>query len=78
MQFELGESRLLLVYVKAQSPLIKRIKVVQDKDPKLNKLKEDVLNGKNVEFATDQEGVLWCSACLCALDIEDLRRVILE
>lgn len=67
-----------MAHIRAQSYLVKWIKVVQRKDSKLSKLMEGVKSDKNLDFALDSEGVLHCGNHLCVPDYEGLREVILE
>ena len=64
--------------MQAQSSLVEHIKVSQDKDPKLCKLKEDTQRGKSAELVVDPKGILRCGSHLCVPNIDDLRRIILE
>ncbi|XP_072054863.1 uncharacterized protein [Arachis hypogaea] len=76
-QFDLGESRVILAHVWAQSSLIEQIKAAQRDDPKLRKLIEDVRNGRNSDFSLDQD-VLRYGQRLCVPDNHDLKKAILE
>ena len=78
MRLELGETRIFLTHIRAQSFLVKRIKVMQGNDLKLSKLMEEVKGGKHPEFAMDVEGVLHCGNCLCVPNGEGLMEAILE
>ena len=52
IRLELGKTGILLAYIRAQSSLVERIKVMQGRDPKLSKLIEEVKSGKHYQFAT--------------------------
>lgn len=45
---------------------------------KLSKLMQEVTNGNNKEFLVDDEGVLRCQGRFYVLDVDGLRREILE
>ena len=78
IHLELGEARILLTHISAQSSLVEWLKVVQGRDPKLSKPMEEVRNGKHLDFALDSGGALDYGNCLCVLDCTGLREVILE
>ena len=69
---------MLLAYVKAWSSLAEHIKATQSIDPKICKIVKAMSNGKTSEFTLDQKGVLRCGNRLCVLDLDDLKRTILE
>ena len=55
-----------------------RVKVAQGKDPQLQKILLEVKQGKLAEFVVDEEGVLRMGTRLCAPDVDDLSKEILE
>ena len=55
-----------------------RIKGAQELDPQLLKLKEQVLEGKNVEFSVSTDGILHFKGRLCIPDDAQIKEQLLS
>ncbi|XP_075499334.1 uncharacterized protein LOC142537724 [Primulina tabacum] len=53
------------------------VKLNQDRDPALTKLKEQVREGKSQDHQSDDKGILWMKRRLCVPDSDNLRQEIM-
>ncbi|XP_073019269.1 uncharacterized protein [Primulina eburnea] len=67
-------SKVILTSLSAQPCLRESIKMSQDRDSALVKLKEQAKEGKSPDFEIDNKGILWMKRRLCVPDIDDLRQ----
>ncbi|KAJ8771673.1 hypothetical protein K2173_026850 [Erythroxylum novogranatense] len=77
MQLNLEKDGVLLATLTLRPMLLDRIRRVQDKDPVLVRLIEKIKADSSSEFEL-RDGTLWIGQRLCVLDVDDLRREILE
>uniref|UniRef100_A0A803QSA2 Integrase zinc-binding domain-containing protein n=1 Tax=Cannabis sativa TaxID=3483 RepID=A0A803QSA2_CANSA len=61
-----------------QSDLLERISVAELEDPKLVKIREDVLAGKAKDFSVSDSGMLLFKARVCVPDNIELKKEILD
>ncbi|XP_075485324.1 uncharacterized protein LOC142525039 [Primulina tabacum] len=54
------------------------IKISQDRDPTLVKLKQQAEEGKSSDLQIDDKGVVWMKGRLCVPDIENLRHEVIS
>ena len=76
-QVRIYQSGVLLAHVQTQTFLLELIKISQDKDAKLLRIKDEISIGKHAGFGVDTEGILRYSNRICVPDVDDLRRTIL-
>ncbi|XP_073153461.1 uncharacterized protein [Henckelia pumila] len=62
----------------AQPCLRKIVKLKQNQDPSLIKLKDQFKEGKTPNLQIDQNGVLWMKGRLCVPDIDNLRHKVMS
>ena len=55
-----------------------KVKVAQRRDPQLQKIMLDVLQGQSRDFVIDSEGTLCLGTRLCVLDVDELRKEIMD
>ena len=55
-----------------------RVKATQLRDPQLQKIKFEVQQGQPQDFMIDSEGILHLGTRLCVLDVDELRKKIME
>ncbi|XP_075489433.1 uncharacterized protein LOC142528268 [Primulina tabacum] len=67
-----------LASLSAQPCLQETVKLNQDRDPELKKLKEQVKNEKSQDLQIDDKGVLWMNGRLCVPNNDNLRQEILS
>ncbi|XP_073064039.1 uncharacterized protein [Primulina eburnea] len=67
-------SKVILASLSAQPCLRDTIKINQDRDSALVKLKEQCKEGKAPNFKMDNKGILWMKGRLCVSDIDNLRQ----
>ncbi|KAM6542928.1 hypothetical protein CsatB_007375 [Cannabis sativa] len=67
-----------LGFLLMQSDLLERIKVAKLEDPKLFKIREDVLAGKSKDFSISDSGMLLFKARGCVPDNTELKKEILD
>ncbi|XP_075515917.1 uncharacterized protein LOC142550728 [Primulina tabacum] len=67
-----------LASLSARPCLQETVKLNQDRDPELKKLKEQVESGKSQDLQIDDKGVLWMKERLCVPDSDNLRQKILS
>ncbi|XP_073273247.1 uncharacterized protein [Primulina huaijiensis] len=65
--------RVNLLALSAQQCLQKTIKLKQNHDPSIAKIKEQLQEGKVQEFQTDEKGIMWMKGCLCVPDLDEIR-----
>ncbi|XP_073275402.1 uncharacterized protein [Primulina huaijiensis] len=70
-------SKVILASLSAQPCLQETIKIIQDRDSALVKLKEQSKEGKSPDFETDNKGILWMKGRLCVPDIDNLRQEVM-
>ncbi|XP_070026298.1 uncharacterized protein [Nicotiana sylvestris] len=68
----------ITAYALAQSSLVAHVKAKQDDDPYLVKLKEGVRSKQITAFTLGSDGVLKLNDRLCVLDVDGLRKAIME
>nr|XP_009759953.1 PREDICTED: uncharacterized protein LOC104212407 [Nicotiana sylvestris] len=68
----------IIAYALVQSSIVAHVKAKQDKDPYLSRLKEGVRNKEITTFTLGSDGVLMLNDQLCVLDIDGLRKAIME
>ncbi|XP_075492484.1 uncharacterized protein LOC142530535 [Primulina tabacum] len=73
-----NESKITLASLSAQPCLQETVKLNQDRDPELKKLKGQVESGKSQGLQNDDKGVLWMKGRLCVPDSDNLRQEILS
>ncbi|XP_065854728.1 uncharacterized protein [Euphorbia lathyris] len=71
-------SEALVAHFRVRPILLDRIKVAQQEDPQLCKVRDGVCQGKVQEFVIGDDGVLRYGTRLCVPDVDDLKREILE
>ena len=72
VRFEISESGSFLAHIHSHSSLIEKIKNTQHLDPKLQKLMEEVREGRNKGFVIDKGGVLRCDDRICVPQVKIL------
>ncbi|XP_075473834.1 uncharacterized protein LOC142504875 [Primulina tabacum] len=70
--------KITLASLSAQPCLQETVKLNQDRDPELKKLKEQVESGKSHDLQIDDKGVLCMNGRLCVPDSDNLRQEILS
>ncbi|XP_075504637.1 uncharacterized protein LOC142542079 [Primulina tabacum] len=60
-----NESKITLASLSARPCLQETVKLNQDRDPELKKLRGQVESGKSQDLQTDDKGVLWMKGRLC-------------
>ena len=55
-----------------------RVKVAQQRDPQLQKIRFEVKQGQSWDFMIDSESTLRLSTRLCVPDVDELRKEIME
>ncbi|XP_073272086.1 uncharacterized protein [Primulina huaijiensis] len=73
-----NESKITLASLSARPCLQETVKLNQDRDPELTKLKGQVESGKSQDLQIDDRGVLWMKGRLCVPDSDNLRQEILS
>ncbi|XP_073281756.1 uncharacterized protein [Primulina huaijiensis] len=73
-----NESKITLTSLSARPCLQETVKLNQDRDPELTKLKGQVESGKSQDLQIDDRGVLWMKGRLCVPDSDNLRQEILS
>ena len=68
----------LVAQFRVRSVYLDRVKAAQRRDPQLQRIMCEMQQGKSTEFVVDEEGVLCLGTRLCVLDVDDLRKEILE
>ncbi|XP_073066032.1 uncharacterized protein [Primulina eburnea] len=71
-------SKVILASLSAQPCLRETIKISQDRDPTLVKLKQQAKEGKSSDLQTDDKGVVWMKGRLCVPDIQNLRQEVMS
>ncbi|XP_075486269.1 uncharacterized protein LOC142525869 [Primulina tabacum] len=71
-----GRGKVTLASLSAQPCLQENVKLNQDRDPVLTKLKEQVREGKSQDHQIDDKGILWMKGRLCVPDSDNLRQEI--
>ncbi|XP_075479269.1 uncharacterized protein LOC142520154 [Primulina tabacum] len=72
-----GPGKVTLASLSAQPYLQETVKLNQDRDPVLTKLKEQVREGKSQDHQIDDEGILWMKRRPCLPDSDNLRQEIM-
>ncbi|XP_073138742.1 uncharacterized protein [Henckelia pumila] len=67
-------SKVILASLSAQPCLRKTVKLKQNQDPSLAKLREQAGEGKAPNLEIDPNGVMWIKGRLCVPDIDNLRQ----
>ncbi|XP_073025160.1 uncharacterized protein [Primulina eburnea] len=62
----------------AQPRLQETIKLKQNHDPSIAKIKEQLQEGKAQKFQNDEKGVLWIKGRLCVPDLDEIRREVIS
>ncbi|XP_075515397.1 uncharacterized protein LOC142550040 [Primulina tabacum] len=73
-----GRGKVTLASLSAQPCLQETVKLNQDRDPVLTKLKEQVREGKTQDHQIDENGILWMKGRLCVPDSDNLREEIMS
>ncbi|XP_075483694.1 uncharacterized protein LOC142523848 [Primulina tabacum] len=73
-----NESKITLASLSARPCLQETVKLNQDRDPELKKLRGQVESGKSQDLQTDDKGVLWMKGRLCVPECDNLRQEILS
>ncbi|XP_073045974.1 uncharacterized protein [Primulina eburnea] len=71
-------SKVTLAAISAQPCLRETVKLNQDRDPVLVKLKEQAKEAKSQDTQIDDKGVLWMKGRLCVPDIDNLRQEVIS
>ena len=77
VQSEIGDLGLFLAHLTIQPTLLDQINAGQEEDAELCKIKEDVRNGKSLEFRIGGDGTLRYGSRLCVPSVGELRREIM-
>ncbi|XP_075480669.1 uncharacterized protein LOC142521336 [Primulina tabacum] len=72
-----GPGKVTLASLSAQPYLQETVKLNQDRDPVLTKLKEQVREGKSQDHQIDDKGILWMKRRPCLPDSDNLRQEIM-
>ncbi|XP_075473392.1 uncharacterized protein LOC142504403 [Primulina tabacum] len=72
-----NESKITLASLSARPCLQETVKLNQDRDPELKKLRGQVESGKSQDLQTDDKGVMWMKGRLCVPECDNLRQEIL-
>ncbi|XP_073024371.1 uncharacterized protein [Primulina eburnea] len=72
-----GPGKVTLASLSAQPCLQETVKLNQDRDPILIKLKDQVREGKSQDHQIDDKGILWMKGRLCVPDSDNLRQEIM-
>ncbi|XP_075473943.1 uncharacterized protein LOC142505001 [Primulina tabacum] len=72
-----GRGKVTLASLSTQPCLQETVKLNQDRDPVLTKLKEQVREGKSQDHQIDDKGILWMKGRLCVPDSDNLRQEIM-
>ncbi|XP_073030785.1 uncharacterized protein [Primulina eburnea] len=72
-----GPGKMTLASLSARPCLQETVKLNQDQDPVLTKIKEQVREGKSQDHQIDDKGILWMKGRLCVPDSDNLRREIM-
>eukprot|EP00257_Ricinus_communis_P020970 XP_015580345.1 uncharacterized protein LOC107261992 [Ricinus communis] len=78
LQIEILESGVLLAHFRIRSVLVDRIRMAQNRDLRLQKILEDVQQGRANNFVINDNGTLLMGSRLCVPDVDNLRKEILE
>ncbi|XP_075473283.1 uncharacterized protein LOC142504283 [Primulina tabacum] len=70
--------RVNLSALSVQPCLQETIKLKQNHDPSITKIKEQLQEGKAQEFQTNEKGVLLMKGRLCVRDIDEIRREVMS
>ncbi|XP_073294490.1 uncharacterized protein [Primulina huaijiensis] len=70
--------RVNLSALSAQPCLQETIKLKQNHDPSITKIKEQIQERKAQEFQADEKGVLWMQRRLCVPDLDEIRREVMS
>ncbi|XP_075515531.1 uncharacterized protein LOC142550177 [Primulina tabacum] len=73
-----NEIKITLASLSARPCLQETVKLNQDRDPELKKLKGQVESGKSQDLQIDDKGVLWMKGRLCVPDSDNLCQEILS
>ncbi|XP_073042007.1 uncharacterized protein [Primulina eburnea] len=71
-------NKITLASLSAQPCLQETVKLNQDRDSELKKLKGQVESGKSQDLQIDDRGVMWMKRWLCVPDSDDLCQEILS
>ncbi|XP_073153938.1 uncharacterized protein [Henckelia pumila] len=71
-------SKKILSSLTAQPHLRETIKLSQELDPSLAKFKEQIKEGKLLDFQVDDKGVLWMKGRIWVPDVNDLRNEVMS
>ncbi|XP_075478929.1 uncharacterized protein LOC142519787 [Primulina tabacum] len=72
-----GTGKVTLASLSAQPCLQETVKLNQDRDPVLTKLKDQVGEGKSQDLQIDDKGILWMKRRPCVPDSDNLRQEIM-
>ncbi|XP_075523967.1 uncharacterized protein LOC142556391 [Primulina tabacum] len=72
-----GPGKVTLASLSAQPCLQETVKLNQDRDPVLTKLKDQVREGKSQDHQIDDKGILWMKGRLFVPDTDNLRQEIM-
>ncbi|XP_075504361.1 uncharacterized protein LOC142541784 [Primulina tabacum] len=70
--------KITLASLSARPCLQETVKLNQDRDPELKKLKGQVESGKSQDLQIDDKGVIWMKGRLCVPDSDNLRQEMLS
>ena len=68
----------ILAQFRVWSVYLDRVKAAQRRDPQLQKILFEVQRGQSRDFVIDSEGTLRLGTRLCVLDVDELRKEIME
>lgn len=68
----------MLAQLRIQSIIYDQVKLAQDLDPNLLKLKIEVKHGQHVDFVIQSDNSLWYQGRLCVLNNDELKWEIME
>jgi hypothetical protein len=61
-----------------QPTLVDKIREAQKGDKELEKIREDLKEGKAKGFSEDEQGTIWFEKCICVANNPDLSKLIFE
>jgi hypothetical protein len=66
------------VIVELEPTLKRKIKEVQKNDEKINEIRQLILQGRDIDFWENAEGVVWFKDRLCVANVQSIRELILK
>jgi len=69
-----GKAHIQLSALTLQPSMVKEIRVSQQSDPKLQRIRQSLEKGKSLGFVVHEDGTLRFQNCLCVARNEELRK----